>query len=312
MDLWQLKIFQKVVELEGFSRAAEAINLTQPTVSSHIKELENHFGCQLVDRLGKKAMPTKAGELLYSHSQRLTRLAEETEAAMADFLGKVSGQLNIGGSTIPGGYILPKLIGDFTRQYPKVKIAIHVGDTEQIINDILDNALDFGVVGAEMEKSRLVQKKLIEDDMRLIVFADHKWAAQKSIGIESLLNEPFLLREKGSGTLKSLQNSLLRMGISLKALNVAAELGSTAAIIQGIKSRVGISILSPIAIEDELTAGTLKALTIDGLDLTRNFYLTCHKDRTPSPLCTAFMEYLVKRFYKTVSPVAAAGSPPGT
>ncbi len=296
MDLWQLKIFQKVVDLEGFSKAAEAVNLTQPTVSSHIKDLENHFDCRLVDRLGKKAIPTKAGRLLYSYSQRLIRLADETEAAMADFLGKVSGQLDIGGSTIPGGYILPKVIGDFSRKYPGARIAVQVADTRQIVDRILENTLDFGVVGAKMDGRRLMQKELIQDEMRLIVCADHKWADRKHIDIQRLIKEPFLIREKGSGTLKSLQNSLSRMGFDINALNIAAELGSTAAIIQGIKSRIGISILSPIAVADELNAGTVKALTIDGLDLKRSFYLTCHKDRTPSPLCRAFIEFLEERF----------------
>jgi len=296
MDLWQLRIFQKVVELEGFSRAAEAIHLTQPTVSSHIKELENHFGCQLVDRMGKKAIATTAGKLLYAHAERLIALADETETAMAEFLGKVSGQLAVGGSTIPGGYILPRVIGEFTRRYPKVNISIRVGDTEQIIRDILNTELDFGVVGAEADRSRIVQKKLIADEMRLIVPAGHKWAKKSRIDLKSILEEPFILREKGSGTLQSLRKSLATHHVDLDAIHIAAELGSTASVIQGIKSGIGVSILSTIAVADELAAGTLKALNVKGLDLTRNFYLTYHKDRTPSPLCKAFMEYLEEKF----------------
>lgn len=296
MDLWQLKIFQKVVELEGFSKAAEAVHLTQPTVSSHIKELEIHFGCRLVDRMGKKAIATKAGKLLYSHAERLIALADETETAMAEFLGKISGHLAVGGSTIPGGYLLPRVIGEFTKRYPKVNISISVGDTEQIIRDILDSHLDFGVVGAETDKNRIAQKQLLADEMRLIVPADHKWAGKTAIDLQSLQKEPFILREKGSGTLKSLQKSLAAKGAGLKSFRIAAELGSTASVIQGIKSGIGISILSPIAVADELKAASLKALTVKGLDLTRNFYLTVHRDRTPSPLARAFMEFLEERF----------------
>ncbi len=296
MDLWQLKIFQKVVELEGFSRAADAVHLTQPTVSSHIKELETHFGCQLVDRMGKKAIATKAGKLLYSYAERLISLADETETAMAEFLGKISGHLAVGGSTIPGSYLLPRVIGEFTKRYPKVKVSISIGDTEQVIRDILDSHLDFGVVGAEADKSRIDQKQLLADEMRLIVPADHKWAKKNTVDLQSFLKEPFILREKGSGTLKSLQKSLAAKGIDLKSLRIAAELGSTSSVIQGIKSKIGVSIVSPIAVADELEAGTLKSLSIKGLDLTRNFYLTFHRDRTPSPLAKAFMEYLEEQF----------------
>ncbi|MGM0788435.1 MAG: LysR family transcriptional regulator, partial [Thermodesulfobacteriota bacterium] len=114
MDLWQLRVFKKVIELEGFSKAADAVHLTQPTVSSHIRDLEAHFGCRLVDRMGKTAVPTKAGELLYTHACRLIEMAGQMETELAEFLGNIEGEIAVGGSTIPGGYILPRLIGDFT------------------------------------------------------------------------------------------------------------------------------------------------------------------------------------------------------
>ena len=94
MDLWHLKIFQKVVELKGFSKAAKTVHLTQPTVSTHIKELENHFNCRLIDRIGKEAHPTKAGELLFNKAEKLISLFEKTQAEMAEFMGKISGRLD--------------------------------------------------------------------------------------------------------------------------------------------------------------------------------------------------------------------------
>ena len=292
MDLWQLHIFKKVIDLEGFSKAAEAVHLTQPTVSSHIRDLENHFGCRLVDRMGKKAVATAAGALLYDHAARLLQMAEQAETALAEFLGRIGGRLEIGGSTIPGGYILPQLIGGFTGRYPEVRIRVHVGDTAQIIDDIFAGRLDFGIVGAETDKARISQKALINDEMRLIVRADHKWAGRQAVDLGELHAEPFIIREHGSGTLKSLGKNLEEAGTGLEALTVAAELGSTAAVIQGIKSGIGISVLSPIAVSDQLQTGALKALPIRGLALQRNFYLTTHADRTPSPACKAFMDYL--------------------
>jgi DNA-binding transcriptional LysR family regulator len=292
MDLWHLKIFMKVVDFNSFSKAAKAVHLTQPTVSSHIKELENYFDCRLIDRLGKKAIPTKAGELLYSYSEKLMQVFKETKTAMLEYLGKVSGKLAIGGSTIPGNYILPRIIGKFLNTHHQVHISLTVGDTEQIIEDLLSFKIDIGVVGAKVDRHWINQTQLFEDDMRLIVPAAHPWAAKNKIHLASLSSEPFIIRESGSGTLKSINNSLEQIGKNARELNIVAEMGSTAAVIQGIKNRIGISILSTIAIKEELAAGSLKALKIDGLNLKRYFYLTFHQDRTLSPLCTAFVEFI--------------------
>jgi DNA-binding transcriptional LysR family regulator len=292
MDVWHLKIFQQVVKLKSFSHAAKAVNLTQPTVSTHIKELETHFGCRLLDRLGRQALPTRAGELLFDHAGKILAQFQETETAMAGFLGKISGRLTIGGSTIPGGYILPRIIGRFLNRHQNVHISLIVGDTEQIIEDILSSRIEIGIVGARIETGRIIQTRLIEDDMRLIVPANHKWAGKKRVSLNMMLMEPFIMRESGSGTRKTLQHRFAEMGIDTSQLNIMAEMGSTAAVIQGIKNNIGIAILSPIAVAEELAAGTLKALTVNGMRLKRHFYLTVHQDRTASPLCAAFTDFL--------------------
>lgn len=296
MDAWHLKIFKEVVERKSFSHAAKAVNLTQPTVSSHIKELENHFGCRLLDRLGRQALPTRAGELLYAHAAKILAQFAETESAMAGFLGNISGRLAIGGSTIPGGYILPRVIGRFLNRHQNVHISLIVGDTEQIIEDILSSKLEIGIVGARIETGRIIQTRLIEDDMRLIVPENHKWAGKKRISLNMMLAEPFIIRESGSGTRKTLQQRFAEMSGDIGGLNIIAEMGSTAAVIQGIKNNIGISILSPIAVAEELAAGTLSALTVNGMRLRRHFYLTVHQDRTASPLCATFTDFLRQTF----------------
>ncbi len=294
MDLWQLNIFCKVVEMEGFSKAGTVIHLSQPTISSHIKDLENHFECQLIDRLGKKVAPTKAGELLYHYACRILALRDEAETAMAEFQGKIKGRLVIGGSTIPGGYILPQLIGIFTKEFQDVTVSLVIGDTDQIIQDTLSGVLEFSIVGAKALDKRIIQEKLIDDEMRLIVPADHRLAKKKQIGLKQMLQEPFIIRERGSGTLKSIQASLAKKDFSSEDMNIISEMGSTAAVIQGIKSNVGISILSTIAVTEELKTGSLKALKIKELSLKRGFYLTRHKHRSASPLCNAFIAFLKK------------------
>jgi len=306
MDLWQLHIFCKVVESRSFSKAGKTVHLSQPTVSSHIRDLEEHFGCRLIDRLSKEVLPTKAGELLYDYARKLLLLRDETETALADFHGKVRGHLIIGGSTIPGVYILPKVAGPFVTRYPDVKISLRIGDTDSIIEDILSCALELGIVGAKTGEKKIVQEKLLADRMRLIVPADHKWADQEEIEADMLLKEPFIVRESGSGTLKAIRSGLSRIGHDMEDLRIIAEMGSTAAVIQGIRNHVGISVLSCMAVAEQLHAGSLKALKIRGLDLKRNFYLSFRKDRTLSPLSQIFTCFL-KDMLPNIRKADAAG-----
>ena len=294
MDLWQLHVFCKVVECRSFSKAGSMVHLSQPTVSSHIKDLEDHFDCRLIDRLSKEAVPTGAGELLYKQALRLLRLRDQIESEMSDYLGKMTGRLMIGGSTIPGGYLLPRLIGEFKASFQEIRISLIVGDTETVIQDVLSGAIEIGVVGAQTGHRAIETSLWMEDEMRVVVPPDHRWAHRARITTEMLAGEPFIVRESGSGTLKSIQLRLSQVNCHMEDFNVVSEMGSTAAVIQGIKSRVGISILSPISIAEELASGRLKALRLQGVDLKRGFYLIHHRHRTMSPLAKAFFTFLLE------------------
>jgi len=296
MDLWQLSIFCKVVELKSFSKAAKAVCLSQPTVSSHIKDLEDHFSCRLIDRLSKKAVPTPAGKLLYTYACRMMALKDRTEAALSEFQGEIKGHLVIGGSTIPGVYILPVVMGKFKAKYPHVTLATHIGDTEQIIHDIVVGNLDFGIVGARTGNKSICQDVLIEDEMQLAVPFGHKWANKQSITLQETFDEPFIIRERGSGTLTSLQHSLSQAGYGMDQFNIGAELGSTEAVRQGIKNGLGISILSSLAVSEDVRNGSLKTLSITDLNLKQVFYITRHKQRSLSPICEAFIDCLHQHF----------------
>lgn len=294
MDLWQLHIFTKVVELKSFSKAGSAIHLSQPTVSSHIKDLEDHFECRLIDRLGKEALPTRAGTLLYGYARKLLALKGETETALAQFKGKTKGHLVVGGSTIPGGYILPQIIGSFMKTYPEVTVALEIGDTEEIVKAIREGAIEIGLVGARYTDRHLIQEQVIKDSMCLVIHPDHPWKDRSSVSAEMLAKEPFIARESGSGTLKSLAGSLQGAGVDPNSLKIVATMGNTAAVRQGVKSGIGVSILSTKAVEDDLKNGGLLALSVDGVDLSRHFYLTVHKSRALSPLCSSFADFIRK------------------
>lgn len=292
MDLWQLNIFCKVIELKSFSKAGSAVYLSQPTVSSHIKDLEESTGCKLIDRMPKEALPTRAGELLYGYAKKLLSLRDEAETALAEFQGTIRGRLPIGGSTIPGVYILPRVIGMYTRKYPEVVISLTLGDTGSTIEKILSEELELGVVGALSEDQGLDQEVMFEDEMRLIVPVNHKWSEKGEVSPDELQKEPFIIRERGSGTLKSIQRSFEKKGRSIRKLRIVSEMGSTEAVLQAIKADAGVSIMSMLAVSEDVGAGRLRALKIRGVDLTQRFYITRLKNRTPSPLCKSFFEFL--------------------
>ncbi len=292
MDFWQLTIFCKVVEFKSFSRAAEAIHLSQPTVSSHIKDLEEHCGFRLLDRLGKEVLPTKAGELLFTYAKRLLALRDETESALSQFRGITKGSLTLGGSTIPGGYILPEVIGRFVKSHPEVQISLIIRDTREIADGILNGDVELAVTGAPLSDPAIHQEPIFEDDMRLIVPVGHPWAKRKSIPAEQLKSEPFVTREEGSGTLKSLDQSLTDAGFNPSDLKISARMGNTVSVCEAVKCGVGVSILSTRAVERDIQAGLLAAISIEGVSLKRSFYLTRHKKRTPSPLAEAFAAFL--------------------
>ena len=296
MDLWRLKVFRAVVDQGSFSKAARSIHLSQPTVSSHIKDVEAHYGCRLLDRFEKKVVPTRAGELLYQYAGRLLTIYEETEAALAATQGVVRGRLAIGGSTIPSVYFLPEVIGRFSKDYPDVCVALKTGDTRQITNEVTEGLLELGVVGARSTDKRLVQKKIMDDELRVIVPAAHPWAGRRRIGLDDLVRAPFIIRERGSGTLTAIEEKLAKAGLSSRGLNIVAELGGTEAVIQGVRHGIGVSIVSLLAVRQAEAAGLIRTVAVTGLALTREFYAIRRKGRTETPAGGAF-----RRMVETVA-----------
>ena len=299
MDLWQLHILCKVVELKSFSKAGEAVRLSQPTISSHIKDLETHFGTKLIDRLARSVTPTQAGHLLYDYARRLMILRDKAETAMAQYGGKVKGQLTIGGSTIPGGYLLPRMIGRFTQRYPEAYVSLTVADTLEIVKKTIDGHFELSLVGAKGQDKDLKQEPLIKDHMCLVVPTSHQLAQYEEIDMRALASEPFIIRESGSGTLQAIRQQLQQERFNLDDLRIVAEMGSTEAVRQAIKSGVGVSILSRIAVEDDVNNGLLTTVSIRGLNLERSFYLTTHKRRSLSPLSLEFIRCLKQEIQTT-------------
>ncbi len=292
-----LEIFSKVVELESFSKAAEAVFLAQATVSERIASLESKIGVRLLDRLGRKVVPTAAGELLHKHATLLLEMKATAQQEIDRFLGLEEGEIALGGSTIPGEYILPNLIGQFNQKHPHLAVNLTIADSSRIEKAILAGKLEIGVIGSIGSKSEaptLLCQKLWQDELVLAVPTKHPWAKRKSIPLELLYNEPFILRERGSGTLKILETYLNENKLNaLHAFDVRARFGSSTAIKEGIKAGLGLSILSKRALGTEIKAGLIKTLRVEGLSMTRNFYMIRNRQRIASPPCQAMLNFLM-------------------
>lgn len=293
-DLRQLEIFCKVVELGSFSKAAKEVFLAQASVSERIATLEKGVGTRLLDRLGRQVVPTKAGELLYKHATLLLDHKRTVCLEMTNFLGNRQGRIHIGGSTIPGEYILPGLIGRYREKYPLVTVLLTIGDTTEIKELVLQGDIELGIIGAKSPHKNLVHHELWQDELVLAVPAGHRWAKKKKVSLKELLDETFILREKGSGTLKILDNFLTDSGSKCESdLKTAARLGSSTAVMEGVKAGLGVSILSSTALKTELKTGSIKALRIKDLPMFRNFYLIRDKRRISSPLCRSILDFLL-------------------
>jgi DNA-binding transcriptional LysR family regulator len=292
MDLRRLEVFVKVAELGSFSRAAEALYLTQPTVSEHVRALEEALGIQLLDRLGRGATPTPAGELLLTYARRILVLMGEARQAIDRFQGRMSGELVVGGSTIPGEYVLPALIGQFKAKYPDISISLRIGSSRQVSEWVEEGRVEVGVVGAPPASRAVAARELMADEMVMVVPADHPWAALASVTLADVRGEPLILRERGSGSREALERALAEAGMDLGAFRVAGEMGSTQAVKQAVRAGVGIALVSRRAVEDESRAGLLRCVKVRDLNVARSFHLVTHRDRTRSPLAQAFLEYV--------------------
>ncbi len=292
MDLRQLEIFVKVAELGSFSKAAEALFLTQPTVSEHIRTLEDELGVRLLDRLGRGAAVTRAGQLLLSYAKRILALSREARQAMDGFQGRMSGELLVGASTIPGEYVLPAMIGRFKEKYPDISITLLIGDSQTAIDWVAEGRAELGMVGARLPHRGVDYKELMPDEVVVVVPAAHPWHGRKQIALEELRGEPLLIRERGSGTRAAFEAALAEAGKDLGSFRIVGEMGSTQAIKQAVKAGVGVSAVSKRAVEEECKSGLLWCLRVKDLRVTRSFHLATHKERSRSPLAEAFRVFL--------------------
>jgi DNA-binding transcriptional LysR family regulator len=289
MDIHQLKVFISVFKNRSFSRASEELFLTQPTISDHIKTLEEEFACRLFDRLGRTILPTKEAETLYSHAVELIEKAAAIKDAVGHLKREPAGELIIGASTIPGTYIMPSITASFRKKYPAVSFQIIISDSGGITEKVLAHELLLGITGTKPKNEHIHCTPVMEDE--LIVVSSPSLIHDNRMKLKEMITFPMILREKGSGTLHEIERIMEGRGV-LENVNIAGVFGSTDAVKQAVKAGLGISILSRLSVADELKHNILKEIKIADLSMTRKFYIVTHRKRTLPHLYTVFMEHL--------------------
>ena len=299
MNLKQLEVFIKVAESGSFSKGAEATFITQSTVSQHISALENEFGLKLLDRTGKGALLTEAGKLLLERARRLVDYAREIPLAIGRFKGLEEAALTIAGSSIPAEYMIPAALPLLIGRFPGISITLLQGDSRDVLEKVVTEEVEFGVVGGKFAEDSLEFTPFADDELVLIAPAGHRWSGGTAICKEELLGEPFVLREPGSGSGKASVRALREAGIDPGSMRVSAHLGSNEAVKRGVIAGVGVSFVSAISVQRELTHGALIQIPVADVRINREFYLARRKGRDLSPAAVAFGAMMLELYAKT-------------
>jgi LysR family transcriptional regulator, low CO2-responsive transcriptional regulator len=296
MNLKQLEVFINVAETGSFSKGAEATFITQSTVSQHISALESEFGLKLLDRTGKGALLTEGGKLLLERARRLVDYAREIPIALDRFKGVEEAVLRVAASGIPGEYIIPAALPLLINRFPGLTLTLVQGDSREVLDKLLAEEVEFGVVGGRIAEDGLEFTPFARDELVLIAPCAHRWAAVGAISLDELLEESFVLRELGSGTGKAAADALSEAGIDPARLRVSAHLGSNEAVKRAVIAGVGVSFVSAISVQRELEQGSLVQVKVNDVDIRRCFYLAKRKGRELSPAALAFTEVLVELY----------------
>ncbi|MBC8414357.1 MAG: LysR family transcriptional regulator [Nitrospira sp.] len=292
MDDHKLKVFCIVAETKSFSRASEIIRLTQPAVSLQIQALEETYGTKLFNRSGCLIALTKEGEMLYKYAKEIISLYEAAEKDIGGVTGLVKGVISVGASSTIGNYILPSVIADFKRKYPKVGVHIRVANTKTVIEYLNAGSCDIGLVEGEINKQKLKIEKLIPDEMVFVMSPHHPFAKKSSISILELAKEPLIVREEGSGTRQMIEKYLSKHGITQSQLKITMIMGSTESIKNAVEEGLGTSILSRWATRKECMYGSLKVANFKEEKFVRDFSMVAKKSKEPPHTVEQFMEFL--------------------
>ena len=281
-----LKVFVTVIEQKNFSRAGDLLNLSQPGVSLHIRNLENELGTKLIYRSPKQVQITEPGKILYRHAKQMLNHYETAKREINEFNNVVSGTMKIGASFTIGEYYLPKVLAEFAAQYPMVDIQIIISNSNDVIQGIRSNKLDIGLIEGETDYKDIDVRPFMNDEMIVVVPPDHPLSQMDLIEGNMLQNQTWVLREQGSGTRTYSDKLLSSLELNIKKTFIFTS-------IQGVKEAVmaglGIALLSRLTVQKELKSNELKTFHLKNEPIIRPFSIVKKLDFEASKAMDLFL-----------------------
>jgi len=291
VNVSQLKTFVAVVDHGSFSEAARFLGISQPAVTMQIQALEADISATLLDRGYRKVALTEAGHALLPHARRVLAEIEGARESIEALAETVTGRLALAASTTPGQYLLPRLLGRFLAEYPEVGVTLRVYDSTDVVGHVEAGEADLGMTGAEVHGARVTYERLGFDDLALICPPGHRLAGGKEVAFAELTDEPFIVREPGSGTRIAAEEVIRRGGVEPAELNVIMELDTNEAIVSAVEGGMGIGIVSIQVARKALDLGTVAEVKGTGFPVERPLFLVLPR-RTLTRAGLALADYL--------------------
>lgn len=300
VENFRLRVFRTVAEEASFRRAAERLHLSQPAVSQQIHALEEELGVVLFDRGKGRIALTDAGTVLLGYARKGARLAAEAQAALERTRGETAGELRIGASMTVTQYVLPRLLGKFLEQHPRIEFSVKSANTENIVAALGRGEIDLGLIEGPVSSRDVFRQAVLEDRMVLIVGRRSAWPQKATVPVRALTEVPLLMRERGSGSRRVVELALRRAGLRWRDLRIAMELDSIVAIISAVEEGLGAGFVSEWAIRKEVRLGTVRVIPVEGLEIRRDFSLIRAFGPMPGGAAGAFERFMLAQ--KVLSP----------
>ncbi|GAB4255879.1 MAG: selenium metabolism-associated LysR family transcriptional regulator [Deferrisomatales bacterium] len=292
MTFRHLEAFVQVARKGGFTRAAEALYLTQPTVSGQIKELEQELGLPLFHRLPRAVELTEAGGALLAQAREILGARERLLEQAAAYRGLLWGRLELVASTIPGEYLLPPLLAAFKQRRPEIAVALRVSDSAEVLRTVASGEACLGVAGEKAADAGLESAPLWTD--RVTLYAAGQWLPDGPLSVDALRQLPVVVREEGSGTRRAAEEFLRQVGLGLADLRVVGEFGSATAVKEAVKAGLGAGFLSDVAVAGEVGRGGLRPVIVEGAQpMLRRFFAVWDGQRALTPAAREFLDDLL-------------------
>ncbi|HEY3935935.1 MAG TPA: LysR substrate-binding domain-containing protein [Bryobacteraceae bacterium] len=271
LENFRLRVFRAVAGHLSFRKAAEQLYLTQPAITLQIKTLEDEMGARLFERRATGVTLTEAGKSLLPYAVQLARMAEEAENTLAQLKGEASGELALGASTTIAQYVLPSHLAGFARRFPSIHLRVSSENTERIVEGVVSGRFGLGLIEGPSRSREIKVETWFADELVIVVPKSHEWASLSGIPAASLVGVPLLMRERGSGSRRVIEQGLQKAGLRLNHLTIAMELDSTEAILSCIEAGLGIGFASVWAVDRRGLDRTLAKIHVEKHLLTRNF-----------------------------------------